>query len=162
MTAPVVANRALAGMTVLEEIRKRRAAEDDPTDQAGAARDFARESKRRGQAQDRRLRDVYDEGRRQERQRARQASSRRRPTTGRKSSTRRRPPASVRTASRQLAAPVRAQTVSAVRSLGLVLSVVVLYQVLRHAAAVEGALGGASRALEWLSAPDRSIPYAGS
>lgn len=152
---------AAAGATtvLLEEIRARR----ERDEKAWADRQYKRAAARA----DRQRQDLFDEGRREERSRTKTKSgSRSRPASGRRTSTRstrrRRAPATVRTATRQLARPVRAQAASAMHAFGLTLVVVVIFQVLRHAEAVDGALGGLSRGLEWLSAPDKSIPYAGS
>lgn len=147
-----------ATTVLLEEIRARR----ERDEKAWADRQY----KRAASKADRQRQDLFEEGRREERSRTKRSSTSR-PASGRKTSTRsstrrRRAPATARTATRQLAQPVRAQTVSAMYAFGLTLAVVATYQVLRHASAVEGALGGLARGLEWLSAPDKSIPYAGS
>lgn len=71
---------------------------------------------------------------------------------------RRRSPAYA-TAARQLRAPLQAQAVSGLRTVGLMLAVSALYLGLENADHVAGALGSVSRGLVWLRAPDRSVPY---
>jgi len=70
----------------------------------------------------------------------------------------RRPPQSLRTARRQLASPVRAQLTGGFQLLGMALGLVALYDILTNAPAVSGVLGGFSRGLSWLAAPDRTVP----
>lgn len=76
---------------------------------------------------------------------------------GRRPHARRSSPA--RRAARQLQAPVRAQVVGGLRTVGLSLSVVGLFLFLENASAVSGFLGGVARGLEWLRSPDASIPF---
>lgn len=70
----------------------------------------------------------------------------------------RRAPQSVRTASRQLAAPVRAQVTGGLRLTGMALGLVALYAVLTSAPAFSGVLNGIAKGLDWLAAPNRTIP----
>ena len=65
-----------------------------------------------------------------------------------------------RQAVHELQVPVRRQVAGGLRTAGLTLAVVGLFLFLESAPAVSGALGGASRGLAWLRAPDRSITYA--
>lgn len=81
--------------------------------------------------------------------------------SGSKKPTRKRPAPgarSARAASRQLQAPVRAQLTSGMALLGMSLGLVALYDVLTSVEAFTGALGGLKKGLEWLAAPDRTIP----
>jgi hypothetical protein len=73
----------------------------------------------------------------------------------RPSSSRRRAPRSVRTAARQLQAPVRVQVTSGLRIMGVTLALVALYNILTTPGpeAFSGVLGGLSKALQWISAP---------
>lgn len=74
------------------------------------------------------------------------------------SSSRRRAPQSLRTASRQLAGPVRTQITGGLQLTGMALGLVALYAILTNAPAFTGVLDGLSRGLRWLAAPDRTIP----
>lgn len=95
--------------------------------------------------------EAYEAGRKEGRQQAgRSPSPKKRP-----SSSRRRPPGarSARAAARQLEAPVRAQVTSGLKSLGLMLGIVALYNVLTPPGpqGLSGVLGGISKGLGWLS-----------
>jgi hypothetical protein len=67
---------------------------------------------------------------------------------------------SYRRAAQQLRTPVERELASGMRTIGLTLVVVALYLVLQNVGPFAGALGGFSRALEWLADPTRSVPYA--
>ena len=134
-----------------------RAAEDD----LGAAYEDGFEDARAGRPGDRpddpALGDVYALGRRDGRAERRRATPRdRRAATGRRS---RRQPVALRTAARQLRAPIRRQAGSGLRVTGLTLGVVALYLALESAQGVAGFLGGLAGGLRWLQRPDRSVPY---
>lgn len=90
---------------------------------------------------------AYEAGRRE-------AQQSRRPSSKRGSSRRRRPGArSARAAGQQLAAPVRAQVTSGLKTVGLMLAIVALYNVLTSPGpqALSGVFGAVSRGLGWLS-----------
>lgn len=150
MSAAAV-GRAAGAAGILEELR-RRPDPDDPFDQEAGRSEYRRAAARK----DRSDRSAAELGRRTGRDEER-ARARRRPAPGRKRSTRR--PAT-RRAARQIARPLQRQLTSGMQLLGLTFAVVALYLVLENAGAVEGALGGVARGLEWLRRPDRSIPYA--
>jgi hypothetical protein len=106
------------------------------------------ERRRMDEEQSRPYREAYQAGEKAGRERT--AGPKKRP-----SSSRRRAPQSVRTAARQLQAPVRTQVTSGLRVAGVTLALVALYNILTTPGpeAFSGVLGGLSRALQWLAAP---------
>lgn len=60
---------------------------------------------------------------------------------------------------RQAQAPVAGQVTSATKLAVTSIGVVGLYLFLENATAVNGALGSLSRGVEWLKAPNKSVPY---
>jgi hypothetical protein len=141
--------------------------DDDPFDQEAARREYKRSVKAKNRAETDAARAGYEAGREEERERSKgkhpSASSggrKRSPARGH-ASRRTRGPVRKGTskAVRQLQAPVANTVASGMRTLGLTLMVIALYQVLQNAGTFAGALGGLGRGLEWLSHPNASIPF---
>jgi hypothetical protein len=150
-------------VTYLDELRARRGDPDDPFDQDAARREYKRQAGR----SDRKTRDIYDAGRREQRDRDRhkakhaktkRPASKRRPTSRRRSSSAR----DLKRGAQSLASPVRAQISSGVQFLGLSLAVAALYLVLtseEQTGAFSKALGGLQSAVRWLSDPTAAVPF---
>lgn len=82
----------------------------------------------------------------------RSSSSRRRPAKARRST-------AARQAGRQLTAPARKASTSALVVVGTAAAVAAAYNFLDNAEAVGGFFGGIASALRWLDDPTKSIPY---
>lgn len=105
------------------------------------------ERRRMDAEQSRPYREAYDAGRQEGRHE-------RAPARKKSTSSRRRPGSrSAHTAARQLAAPVRTQLTSGLKTIGLTLAIVALYNVLTAPGpqALSGVFGGISKGLGWLS-----------
>lgn len=70
----------------------------------------------------------------------------------------RRTPVSYRRASRALTAPVNNQLASGMTTIGLMIALAVLFNLLRNAQAVGGVITAVGKAVDWLDSP-RSITY---
>lgn len=148
-------------MSLVDEIRSRRGDPDDPFDQEAARREY-RGQRRAEEDRDRaNVTAGHKAGVDEERERTKKkpADSKRRPagrdTKKKRGSVRRR--STTRRAARQLARPVRSQVSSFTESLGLVLAVIALYQLLTSAPQVSGALNAFSRGFQWLARPDSTV-----
>lgn len=141
---------------LVDEIRAKRGNPDDPFDQGAARSEFAKGAKRRGKATAEKSNAAYQAGRREERTRAKTTRPK---AAARPAPKKRRASRPMKRATRQIVAPLEKQYTSGLKVLGLTLGVVALYLVLENAGAASGALNGFARGLEWLRAPDRSIPY---
>jgi hypothetical protein len=153
-------------VTYLDELRARRGDPDDPFDQDAARREYKRAAGRRDRERNQHDREVYEQGKGDERKRAehkpnrqrRPAHSKRRPAARRRSSSAR----DLKRGAQSLASPVTAQISSGVQFLGLSMAVAALYLVLtseEQTGAFSKALGGLQSAVRWLSDPTAAVPF---
>jgi Flp pilus assembly protein TadB len=152
-------------VTYLDELRARRGDPDDPFDQDAARREYKRDLRRSDRKKNDEARDIYNAGRREERDRhkakhakTKRPANKRRPTSRRRSSSAR----DLKRGAQSLASPVRAQISSGVQFLGLSMAVAALYLVLtseEQTGAFSKALGGLQSAVRWLSDPTAAVPF---